>query len=113
MAELLWSDPRDDVIGHVFNVQRGGGTVFGPDVTQAFLQRNSLELLIRSHECCMNGYAQHHNGQVLTVFSAPNYCGQVGNRGALIRFDDSHHQQNPLFLVYDASSSSFSMLDTM
>lgn len=32
------------------------------------------------------GYAVEHNGKCITVFSAPNYCDQMGNKGAFIRF---------------------------
>lgn len=44
-----------------------------------------LELLIRSHEVKQEGYEVHHNGQVVTIFSAPNYCDFTGNKGAFIR----------------------------
>lgn len=27
-----------------------------------------------------------HDGRLLTIFSAPNYCDQMGNKGAFIRF---------------------------
>ena len=30
----------------------------------------------------MSGYEVMHNGKCYTVFSAPNYCDQMGNKGA-------------------------------
>jgi serine/threonine-protein phosphatase 5 len=35
------------------------------------------------------GYEVTHGGQLVTVFSAPNYCDQMGNLGAYIRFDQA------------------------
>ena len=29
----------------------------------------------------------HHKNKVITVFSAPNYCGYVGNVGAVVEVD--------------------------
>jgi serine/threonine-protein phosphatase 5 len=52
--------------------------MFGPDVTKRFLEHNNLELLVRSHEVKPAGYETMHDGQCVTVFSAPNYCDQVG-----------------------------------
>jgi len=45
-----------------------------------------LELLVRSHEVKNDGYEYQKGGRTLTVFSAPNYCDQMGNKGAFIRF---------------------------
>ena len=45
-----------------------------------------LELLVRSHEVKDGGYEEEADGRVITIFSAPNYCDQVGNKGALIKF---------------------------
>ena len=28
-----------------------------------------------------------HDGKLVTVFSAPNYCDQMGNKGAIIKFN--------------------------
>lgn len=56
------------------------------DVTKAFLERNGLELVVRSHEVKDGGYEIEHGGLLVTVFSAPNYCDQMGNKGAFIRF---------------------------
>jgi hypothetical protein len=73
------------------NGARGGGTVcFGANVTEAFLNRNNLNLLIRSHEVAMHGYEVLHNGLCVTVFSAPNYCGNTGNYAAVVKFVDPH-----------------------
>lgn len=44
--------------------------------------------MIRAHEVQPEGYKFHMpdrdgNPAVITIFSAPNYCGQYGNKGAL------------------------------
>lgn len=67
--------------------KRGVGLSFGPDVTANFLERNGLKLVVRSHEVKDAGYEVEANGQLVTIFSAPNYCDQMGNKGALLRFD--------------------------
>ncbi|ORX63207.1 protein phosphatase 5 [Hesseltinella vesiculosa] len=71
MCELLWSDPQPEP-GRGAS-KRGVGVQFGPDVTKAFLERNNLDMLIRSHEVKEDGYVIEHDGKCVTVFSAPNY----------------------------------------
>nr|CAB3459860.1 unnamed protein product [Digitaria exilis] len=44
------------------------------------------DLIVRSHEVKDEGYEIEHDGKLITVFSAPNYCDQMGNKGAFIRF---------------------------
>lgn len=97
MAELLWSDPMPSD-GRAPNV-RGMGVSFGPDVTRAFLEKNGLSLLVRSHEVKADGYEVHHDGQLVTIFSAPNYCDRMDNKGALIRFGAD---MVPHFTCFDA-----------
>jgi len=51
-------------------------------------------LLVRSHEVKDAGYEVEADGRVITIFSAPNYCDQVGNKGALIKFKGSEMKAN-------------------
>lgn len=45
-----------------------------------------IELVVRSHEVKPEGFEYQKGGKCLTVFSAPNYCDQMGNKGAFVRF---------------------------
>ncbi|KAL1332270.1 serine/threonine-protein phosphatase 5 isoform X1 [Arachis ipaensis] len=85
MCELLWSDPQP--LPGRGPSKRGVGLSFGADVTKRFLQENHLDLVVRSHEVKDEGYEIEHDGKLITVFSAPNYCDQMGNKGAFIRFE--------------------------
>ncbi|RZC65203.1 hypothetical protein C5167_008893 [Papaver somniferum] len=85
MCELLWSDPQP--LPGRGPSKRGVGLSFGGDVTKRFLQENNLDLVVRSHEVKDEGYEIEHDGKLITVFSAPNYCDQMGNKGAYIRFE--------------------------
>jgi serine/threonine-protein phosphatase 5 len=82
MSELLWSDPQPE-LGRAKN-KRGVGVQFGPDITKAFCDHNNIDMIIRSHEVKDEGYTIDHDGKCVTVFSAPNYCDSVGNKGAYI-----------------------------
>lgn len=62
MCELLWSDPQP-MPGRAES-KRGVGTMFGPDITSKFLQRNNLEYIIRSHEVKPEGYESCMTGSV-------------------------------------------------
>ncbi|TYI72758.1 hypothetical protein E1A91_D07G081500v1 [Gossypium mustelinum] len=85
MCELLWSDPQP--FPGRGPSKRGVGLSFGADVTRKFLQDNNLDLIVRSHEVKDEGYEIEHDGKLITIFSAPNYCDQMGNKGAYIRFE--------------------------
>jgi len=47
-----------------------------------------------------NGYEVEADGRVITIFSAPNYCDQMGNKGAYIRFNGS--DMKPKFTTFNA-----------
>ncbi|KAL3085075.1 hypothetical protein niasHS_010144 [Heterodera schachtii] len=84
MCDLLWSDPQE--LPGYSPSKRGVGIQFGPDVTERFLKDNDLLYVVRSHEVKPEGYESHHEGKCWTIFSAPNYCDTIGNKGAFITF---------------------------
>lgn len=47
-----------------------------PDRVSDFCKRNKLQLIIRAHECVMDGFERFAQGQLITLFSATNYCGK-------------------------------------
>ena len=103
----MYTDPNETQLGLSPNLARG--TLFGADVTKAFLTRNKLQCLVRSHQVQMDGYTMLHDGLCISVFSAPNYCGRVGNLGAVVRYDKPDSMQPSMVQfaaadVRDASS---------
>ncbi|KAJ2535807.1 Palmitoyl-protein thioesterase 1, partial [Coemansia sp. RSA 1933] len=85
LCESLWSDPQKQM-GRAPN-PRGTAIQYGPDVTKEFCDANGLKMVIRSHQHMEEGYEIAHDGQMVTVFSAPNYCDSFGNKGAYIRIN--------------------------
>jgi serine/threonine-protein phosphatase 5 len=102
MNDILWSDPKDSF--GISPSPRGDTVLFGPDITRQFLERNNLELLMRSHQVVDAGYSVDHDGKCVTVFSAPNYVGKVGNKGAfaIVKFGDDGGLLPLEFCQYEA-----------
>jgi serine/threonine-protein phosphatase 5 len=71
LSQLLWSDPQE--APGICPSHRGEGILFGPDVSEDFLKRNSLSKIIRSHVWQANGWLSEQNDRCITIFSAPNY----------------------------------------
>ncbi|CAK5278690.1 unnamed protein product [Mycena citricolor] len=86
LSDLLWSDPTHDHRGWSSN-DRGAGKAFGPDVVTRFLKEHDLDLICRAHQVVEDGFEFFANRRLVTVFSAPNYCGKFDNAGALMSVD--------------------------
>lgn len=91
VVDILWSDPTDNDadMGIQPNVTRdptGVGNIvkFGPDRVAEFLKNNNLGMIIRAHECVMDGFERFAMGQMITLFSATDYCGKHKNAGAIL-----------------------------
>ncbi|KAG5464032.1 hypothetical protein LSCM1_00212 [Leishmania martiniquensis] len=65
---------------------RGTGHIFGEDTTINFINTNQLYFIVRAHQCVQEGFQWNHQDRLLTVFSAPNYCG-MRNKGAVLLLD--------------------------
>jgi len=53
------------------------------------LKKNDIDLICRAHQVVEDGYEFFCGRQLVTVFSAPNYCGEFDNSGALMSVDDT------------------------
>ncbi|KAG5468741.1 hypothetical protein CUR178_01576 [Leishmania enriettii] len=42
-----------------------------------------MQFIMRAHQCVKAGFQWSQEGMIVTVFSAPNYCGMNGNKGAI------------------------------
>ena len=67
---------------------RGAGYTFGADISEMFNQRNGLNLVSRAHQLVMDGCNWAHTMNVVTIFSAPNYCYRCGNQAAIMQVDE-------------------------
>ena len=57
---------------------------FGEDVITKFLARTGLDLITRAHQVVEDGYEFFAKRQLVTVFSAPNYCGEFDNPAGML-----------------------------
>jgi serine/threonine-protein phosphatase PP1 catalytic subunit len=87
VCDLLWSDPEPDITGWAEN-DRGVSYVFGPDIVTDFLDKNDFDLVVRAHQVVEDGYEFFASRQMVTLFSAPNYCGEFDNAGAMMTVRD-------------------------
>jgi len=83
LCDLLWADPDPEVYGWQES-DRGVSYVFGADVLQKFLHEQELDLICRAHQVVEDGYEFQADRQLVTIFSAPNYCGEFDNAGGMM-----------------------------
>jgi len=88
LCDLLWSDPEKDISGWLEN-DRGVSFIFGADVVHAFLRKQDMDLICRAHQVVEDGYEFFAKRQLITLFSAPNYCGEFDNAGAMMTVDET------------------------
>jgi len=74
LNDLLWSDPSDTALDWEEN-ERGVSYCFGKAVINDFLVRYDMDLICRAHMVVEDGYEFWNDRTLVTVFSAPNYCG--------------------------------------
>lgn len=115
LCDILWADPDPsitvrrvsyDFCCHILTLgvilmsivsrmqgwgenDRGVSFTFGGDVVRQFLRRHDLDLVVRAHQVVEDGYEFFAGRELVTVFSAPNYCGEFDNAGAMMTVDDT------------------------
>ena len=88
LCDLLWSDPDKETLEFDEN-DRGVSWVFGEKIVNEFNRKNDLDLIIRAHQVVDDGYEFFANRQLITIFSAPNYCGEFDNSAGIMIIDDA------------------------
>ena len=83
---MLWADP-DDIQGWRDN-DRGVSFIFGQDIVKKFCQKHDLDLVVRGHQVVEDGYEFFSGRNLVTIFSAPNYCGEFDNDAGVMSIDE-------------------------
>jgi len=104
-CDLMWSDPENDIQTWAVS-PRGAGWLFGGKVTKEFNEINNLELICRAHQLVQDGYSYHYKEKnLVTIWSAPNYCYRCGNLASILAFDDKLERK---FLTFKETNIDFS-----
>jgi len=88
MCDLLWSDP-DKEVEYWGESDRGVSFTFSAEIVDRFLRAHDLDLVCRAHQVVQDGYDFFAKRRLVTIFSAPNYCGEYDNAAALMSVDES------------------------
>lgn len=86
LSDLLWSDP-DPAIYQWAESDRGVSHCFGKIIVERFCRKFKFDLIARGHMVVEDGYEFFDRRKLVTIFSAPNYCGEFGNWGAVMSVD--------------------------
>jgi serine/threonine-protein phosphatase PP1 catalytic subunit len=116
LCDLLWADPDKDIQGWGEN-DRGVSFTFGPDVVTSFLKRQELDLICRAHQVVEDGYEFFAKRQLVTLFSAPNYCLAAGTLISLanntsVTIEDISKEGPTQLLSYSSEDSGCVVRDT-
>jgi len=87
LCDLLWADP-EQVVGWG-DSDRGVSCIFGPDVVETFCKTFKIDLVCRAHQVVEDGYEFFAGRRLVTIFSAPNYCGEFDNCASVMSVDEN------------------------
>ena len=87
LCDLLWSDPKTSERMWEEN-ERGVSFTFNEEVVESFCEKHEIDLVCRGHLVVDDGYEFFAHRKLVTIFSAPNYCGMFENDGCLMRVGD-------------------------
>ncbi|TKR81698.1 hypothetical protein L596_015529 [Steinernema carpocapsae] len=86
--DLLWADPVLGLNGFKPNA-RGASVTFGADVLTDMTKELDIDMVARAHQVVQDGYEFFANRRLVTIFSAPYYCGQFDNSAATMLVNEN------------------------
>jgi len=111
-CDLMWSDPEDIETWQIS--PRGAGWLFGAKVVDEFNQVNDLELICRAHQLVQEGYKyMFQKENLVTVWSAPNYCYRCGNVASILELDENLKRNFKIFEAVPDNERTFPEQRTM
>lgn len=129
----MWSDPEE--IENWAVSPRGAGWLFGGNVTQEvrlsfiyswylvlisfdpaslsiqFNHVNQLSLIARAHQLVQEGFKFMFDDQLVTVWSAPNYCYRCGNMASILTITESGERAFTVFGAAEENERDQEMLN--
>ncbi|CAJ0573679.1 unnamed protein product, partial [Mesorhabditis spiculigera] len=83
-SDMVWSDP-DTAYDFWRPNSRGCGFFFGRRTTEDFCERFGIDMIVRGHQVCLEGYSTLWDKRVVTIFSAPCYTNDYKNAGCVLK----------------------------
>jgi serine/threonine-protein phosphatase 2B catalytic subunit len=126
LCDLMWSDPsekfdeeqikEEDIDSYyTFNSERHCSEFYSYKAIETFLNHNDLLSVVRGHQPQDSGYRIYKVNEVtnfpslITIFSAPNYCGTYDNMAAVLVYDGESFN----IKQYDSSPAPYFLPDQM
>ncbi|UMM13609.1 hypothetical protein L5515_001791 [Caenorhabditis briggsae] len=81
--DILWSDPTN-FSNYWSPNTRGVSVTFGKCALWKALKTLDIDMVVRAHQVVQDGYEFFGNKRLVTIFSAPFYCGQFDNAAAVL-----------------------------
>lgn len=86
VADLVWADPSNETKCFKDNV-RGTGVCFGETAIERFMERSKIRLIVRGHQCIIDGFEFFADNRVVTLFSCANYRHSDKNKVGVMEID--------------------------
>jgi len=95
LCDLLWSDPSLECESWNDN-DRGVSFIFSKEIVKNFIEKNNIDLICRAHQVKIilkkvveDGYEFFADRTLVTIFSAPDYCGEYNNSASMMLVDEN------------------------